>query len=102
MNKKRTMQYSSHFHGVQKLRCMSEIWHHKIQQRLSLDVPPRFNPVKANSWDTGDLPRVAQPLLRRLSYTSEHRQHVSRQTSGRLLPLHCTPNIKNTHTMNDT
>ena len=60
-------------------------------------MPPRYNPVKANSWDTGDLPRVAQPLLPRLSYMSEHRQHVSRQTSSRLLHLHCTPNIKNTH-----
>ena len=97
MNKKRTMQCSSLFHGIQKLRCMSEIWHHKIQQRFSLDVPPRFNPVKANSCDTGDLPRVAQPLLRRLSYTSERRQHVSRQTSGLVLPLHSTPNKKNTH-----
>ena len=26
---------------------MSEIWHHKLQQRSSLDVPPRFKPLKA-------------------------------------------------------
>ena len=28
-----------------KLRCMSEIWHHRHQQRLSLTVPPRLNPI---------------------------------------------------------
>ena len=98
MNKKNAPCNTPHtFHGIQKLRCMSEIWHHKIQQRLSLDVPPRFNPVKAYSCDTGDLPRVAQPFLRRLRCMSERRQHVSRQTSGLVLPLHCTPNKKNTH-----
>ena len=33
------------FCGFTKLRCMSEIWHHGHQQRLSLNVPPRLNPI---------------------------------------------------------
>ena len=33
------------FCGFAKLRCMSEIWHHRHQQRLSLNVPPRLNPI---------------------------------------------------------
>ena len=60
MNKKRAMQYLSHFQGFQKLRCTSQFWHHKLQQRLNLDVPPRFNHLKATNCGTGDLPRVTQ------------------------------------------
>ena len=28
-----------------KFRCMSEIWHHRHQERLSLNVAPRLNPI---------------------------------------------------------
>ena len=100
MNKKRTMQCSSLFHGVEKLRCMSEIWHHKIQQRLSLDVPPRFNPVKANSCDTGDLPHVTQPFVRRPSCMSDRRQQVFRPKSGLVVALCYTPEINKNNTHN--
>ena len=55
MNKKRAMQYLSHFQGVQKLRCTSQFWHHKLQQRLILRVPPRFDHLKATNCGTGDL-----------------------------------------------
>ena len=77
MNKKRTMQCSSLFHGVQKLRCMSETWHHKIQQRLSLDVPPHFNPQKAKTCKTEDLPHVAQPVFRMQLHVGGAAKHVS-------------------------
>ena len=33
------------FCGFAKLRCMSEIGHHRLQQRLSLNVPHRLYPI---------------------------------------------------------
>ena len=42
--------------GVQMFRCTSEIRQRTLQQRLSLDVPARFNPPKAKTvvrhWET--------------------------------------------------
>ena len=55
------------FERMQKFRCTSEIRQHKLQQRLSLDDPPRFNHPKANTCRTEDMPHVARLCFQQLS-----------------------------------
>ena len=86
-----------HLEGMQKFRCMSEIWHHKLQQRSSLDVPPRFKPLKATNCGTGDLQNVTQPVfgcpVTRRSGGNKCLAEISLAGAS-----HCTPKINITHT----
>ena len=86
-----------HLEGMQKFRCMSEIWHHKLQQRSSLDVPPRFKPLKATNCGTGDLQkRHTASFSDAQLHVGAAATHVSPEISlaG---ASHCTPKINITH-----